>query len=162
MTRSGIWRTLCVTVVAVALLGAAACGDDDDDSSSDTSETTEGGDSGGSVVESAQQLCDSMESLDSTVQGIDADPETTTIADIQDGLDELRSEVSDVASSGSALAGALGTALQSAFDQLESAVEGLPEDETLRAAGEAAQSAAADFDEAWTAAMGSLDCERGS
>jgi hypothetical protein len=161
MSTNGIWRALCVTAVAVALLGAAACGDDDDDSS-DTTDTTEdeGGTSSG--VESAQELCDDLESLDSTVQDINVDPETTTVADIQDGLEQLRSEVADVASSGSALAGALGTALQDAFDRFESTVEDLPEDETLRAAGEAAQSAAEEFDQSWDAAMEALDCERSS
>jgi hypothetical protein len=163
MTKSGIWRALCVAAVVVALAGAAACGDDDDsgDSSSDTTESDEGG-SGSSVVESAQELCDSMESLDSTVQDIEVDPDTTTIADVKDGLDQLRSEVSDVASSGSALAGALGTALQSAFDRFESSVEDLPEDETLQAAGEAARSAADEFEQSWDAAMEALDCERSS
>jgi hypothetical protein len=163
MTKSGIWRALCVAAVVAALAGAAACGDDDDsgDSSSDTTESDEGG-SGSSVVESAQELCDSMESLDSTVQDIEVDPDTTTIADVKDGLDQLRSEVSDVASSGSALAGALGTALQSAFDRFESSVEDLPEDETLQAAGEAARSAADEFEQSWDAAMEALDCERSS
>jgi hypothetical protein len=67
-----------------------------------------------------------------------------------------------VASSGSALAGALGTALQSAFDRFESSVEDLPEDETLQAAGEAARSAADEFEQSWDAAMEALDCERSS
>jgi hypothetical protein len=142
-------------------MAAAACGDDDD-SSGDTTETTESPGTGSSVVESAQQLCDELESLDSTVQDIDADPETTTVADIKDGLDQLRSDVSDVASSGSALAGALGTALQNAFDRFQSEVENLPEDETLQAAGEAARSAADDFDQAWDAALDALHCDRGS
>src|SRR5262245_5752110 len=125
MTRSGVRRALCVAAVVVALAGAAGCGDDDD-SSSGTTESTESGTTGSSVVESAQQLCDSLESLDSTVQDIGGDPETTTIADVKDGLAQLKSDVSDVAGSGSALAGALGTALQSAFDRFESTVENLP------------------------------------
>ena len=158
MTRSGACRALSVAAVVVALAGAAGCGDDDD-GSSDTTETTENG-SGSSVVESAQELCDSLESLDSTVQDIGGDPETTTIADVKDGLAQLRSDVSDVAGSGSALAGALGTALQSAFDQFESTVENLPDDETLQAAGDAARSAADDFEQSWDAAMQALDCER--
>jgi hypothetical protein len=162
MTRSGTRRALCVTVVAVVLMGAAGCGDDDDDSSGDTTETTESPGTGSSVAESAQQLCDDLESLDSTVQDIEVDPETTTVADIKDGLDQLRSEVSDVASSGSALAGAVGTALQNAFDRFESEVESLPEDETLQTAGEAARSAADDFDQAWGEALDALHCERGS
>jgi len=163
MTKSGTRRALCVAAVVVALAGAAGCGDDDDggDSSSDTTTTSEAG-SGSSVVESAQQLCDSLESLDSTVQDIEADPETTTIADVKDGLDQLRSEVSDVAGSGSALASALGAALQSAFDRFESTVENLPEDETLQAAGDAARSAADEFGQSWDAAMEALDCERSS
>jgi hypothetical protein len=160
MTKSGTWRALCVAVAALGLLGAAACGDDDDDSSNDTTASDSG--DNGTVVESAQALCDGLETLDTTVQDINADPETTTIADIQQGLDELSSDVSDVASSGSALAGALGTALESAFERFQSAVEGLPEDETLRAAGEAAQSAAEEFDQAWNAALDSLNCERAS
>ena len=162
-----------MAAVVVAVAAAAGCGDDDDSSngSSDTTEasdngssdTTEASDNGtGSVVQSAQQLCDSLESLDSTVQGIEGDPEETTIADVKDGLAQLRSEVSDVASSGSALAGALGAALQSAFDQFESTVENLPEDETLQAAGDAARSAADDFGQSWDAAMDALDCERSS
>ena len=110
--------------------------------SNGSSDTTEASDNGtGSVVQSAQQLCDSLESLDSTVQDIGSDPEETTVSDVKDGLAQLRSEVSDVASSGSALAGALGAALQSAFDQFESTVEDLPDDETLEAAGGLARSA---------------------
>ncbi len=161
MTKSGIRRALCVTAVVVVLAGAAGCGDDDDggDNSSDTTEASDDG-TASSVEQSAQELCDSLESLDSTVQDIGGDPEETTIADVKDGLAQLRSEVSDVASSGSALAGALGTALQSAFDQFESRAENLPEDETLQAAGDAARSAADDFEQSWDAAMQSLDCER--
>lgn len=151
-----------MAAVVVAVAAAAGCGDDDDggNGSSDTTEGDEGG-SGSSVVESAQQLCDSLESLDSTVQDIDVDDETT-VGDIKDGLDQLRSEVSDVAESGSALAGALGTALQSAFDRFESEVEDLPEDETLQAAGESARSAADEFEQSWDAAMEGLNCERSS
>ena len=161
MTRSGTWRALCVTAVAVVLMGAAACGDDDD-SSSNTTETTESSGTGSSVVQSAQQLCDDLESLNSTVQDIDVDPDTTTISDIKDDLDQLRSQVSDVASSGSALAGAVGTALQAGFDRFESEVENRPEDETLQAAGESVRSSAEEFKAAWNGAMDSLDCDRGS
>src|SRR5262245_59901300 len=157
MTKSGIRRALCVAAVVVAV-AAAGCGDDDDTSNGSSDTTEAGGNS--SVVQSAQQLCDSLESLDSTVQGIEGDPEQTTIADVEDGLAQLRSEVSDVASSGTALSGALGTALQSAFDQFESTVENLPEDETAQAAGDAARSAADDFGQSWDAAMDALDCER--
>jgi hypothetical protein len=151
-----------VAVTALVLMGAAACGDDDDSSSDTTASESSDNGTGSSVVESAQALCDSLETLDTTVEDISADPETTTIADVQEGLDELSSEVSDVASSGSALAGALGTALQSAFDRFQSAVENLPEDETLQAAGQAATSAADQFGQAWDAAEESLDCERAS
>lgn len=159
MTKRGVRRALCVAAAVVAVAAAAGCGDDDD-SSNGSSDTTEASDNGtGSVVQSAQQLCDSLESLDSTVQDINVDDETT-VGDIKDGLAQLRSEVSDVASSGSALAGAIGTALQSAFDRFESEVEDLPDDETLQAAGESARSAADEFEQSWDAAMESLDCER--
>ena len=162
MTKRGVRRALCVAAAVVAVAAAAGCGDDDD-SSNGSSDTTEASDNGtGSVVQSAQQLCDSLESLDSTVQDIGSDPEETTVSDVEDGLAQLRSEVSDVASSGSALAGALGAALQSAFDQFESTVEDLPDDETLEAAGDAARSAADEFEQSWDAAMDSLNCERSS
>jgi hypothetical protein len=150
-----------VTAVAVVLAGAAACGDDDD-SSGGTTSTTESPGTGSSVLQSAQQLCDDLEGLDSTVQNLEVDPDTTTISDIKDDLDQLRSEVSDVAGSGSALATALGAALQAAFDRFESEVQNLPDDQTLQAAGDAARSAGDEFKQSWDDAMAALDCNRGS
>lgn len=149
-----------MTAAAVVLMGLAACGDDDDNSSS-TTETTESPGTG-SVAESAQQLCSDLEGLNSTVQDIDVNPDTTTISDLKNDLNQLRSGVSDVASSGSALAGALGTALQAAFDQFETSIQNRPDDQTLDSAGEGARSAADNFHTAWDAALGALHCDRGS
>ena len=149
-----------MTAAAVVLMGVAACGDDDDSSSGTTGTTESPGT--GSAVQSAQQLCDDLEGLNSTVQDLNVDPDTTTISDVKDGLNQLRDDVSNVTTSGSALATALGTALQTAFDRFESTIENLPDDETLQAAGDAAKSAATEFDQAWDEAMAALDCNRGS
>ena len=162
MTKRGIRRALCVAAAVVAVAAAAGCGDDDD-SSNGSSDTTEASDNGtGSVVQSAQQLCDSLESLSSTVQDIGSDPERPPSPTLR-RPHGLRSEVSDVASSGSALAGALGPPLQSAFDQFESTVEGITarSDETLEAAGGLARSAT-DSSSSRGAALDSLNCERSS
>ena len=77
----------------------------------------------GSVVQSAQQLCDNLESLDSTVQDIEA-IEETTVSDVKDGLASCapRCRTSPArARPGRHPRGAL----QSAFDQFESTVEDL-------------------------------------
>jgi hypothetical protein len=157
-----LFRAACAAAVGLALLTAAACGDDDDsDESSSESTTTTNGSASGSVAGAAEDLCDSLSTLDSTVEdiaGSEVDPETTTIADVQDGLEELRSEVSDVASSGSALASAAATALTGAFDRFEQAVEDLPEDDTVADGGASLEGLQQDFDEAWESAQDALDC----
>jgi hypothetical protein len=156
-----LFRAACAAAVGVALLTTAACGDDDDSEESSSERTTTSGSASGSVAGAAQDLCDSLSSLDSTVEdiaGSEVDPETTTIADVKDGLEELKSEVSDIASSGSALASAAATALTGAFDRFEQAVEDLPEDDTVADGGSSLEGLQQDFDEAWESAQDALDC----
>ena len=111
-----VGMVLRATVVGVLVLAAAACGDDDDGS------TSAGG--------ASQSLCSSLQSLDSTVMQItnaDVDPETTTIGDVQNAVDEVQSDLQDVQTSGADLASSLKTALQSCLQQPAGQGRGPPE-----------------------------------
>jgi hypothetical protein len=134
-------------LVGILVLTVTACGDDDDGSSSSASDS--------------QSLCGSLQSLDSTVDQItsaDADPETTTIGDLQNALGQVQSDLDDVQTSGADLASSLKTALQTAFNSLESSVEDLPSDETLADAGSSVESAVQQLGTAWTNALDALNC----
>jgi hypothetical protein len=133
-------------LVGVLVLAVTACGEDVDGSSSSASES--------------QSLC-SLQSLDSTVDQItnaEADPETTTIGDLQNALGQVQSDLDDVQTSGADLASSLKTALQTAFNSLESSVEDLPSDETLADAGSSVEGAVQQLGTAWTNALDALNC----
>jgi hypothetical protein len=130
----------------------AACGDDDDGPSS-------------SAANATQSLCTSLESLDSTVDQItsaDVDPETTTIGDVQDALDQVESDLQDVQTSGADLSSALKTALQSAFNSLEDQVQDLSNDETVADAGSSVENGLQQLGTAWTNALDALNCSSSS
>jgi phage shock protein A len=146
-----VGSALRATLAAVLVLAAAACGDDDDGSSS----------AGGA----AQSLCSSLQSLDSTVTQIanaDVDPETTTVGDVQNAIDEVQSDLQDVRTSGADLSSSVKTALQTAFNNLQDKVEDLPSDETVAEAGSSVEDAVQQLDTAWTNALNALNCSSGS
>jgi hypothetical protein len=132
-------------LVSLLVLVVAACGDDD----------------GSSPASAAQGLCSSLQSLDSTVDQItsaDADPDTTTVGDVQNALGQVQSDLQDVKTSGADLSSSLKTALQSAFNSLEDSVQDLPSDETLAEAGSSVQKDLEQLGTAWTNALDALNC----
>jgi predicted phage tail protein len=145
-----VGTVLRATLVGVLVLAAAACGDDDDS-------TSAGG--------AAQSLCSSLQSLDSTVTQItdaDVNPETTTIGDVENAVDEVQSDLQDVQTSGADLASSLKTALQTAFNNLQDTVKDLPSDETVAEVGSSVEDAVQQLDTAWTNALDALNCSSGS
>ena len=147
MTLGMASRAALVSLLAVAV---AACGDDDGSSSA-----------GGA----AQSLCSSLQSLDSTVDQIknaDADPETTTVGDVQDALGKVQSDLQDVQTSGADLSSSLKTALQSAFNSLEDSLKDLPSDETVAEAGSSVEKEVQQLGTAWTNALNALNCSSSS
>ena len=148
MTLGMASRAALVSLLVVAV---AACGDDDGGSSS----------AGGA----AQSLCSSLQSLDSTVDEIknaDADPETTTVGDVQDALGKVKSDLQDVQTSGADLSSSLKTALQSAFNSLEDSLKDLPSDETVAEAGSSVEKEVKELETAWTSALNALNCSSSS
>ena len=138
-------------LVSLLVLAVNACGDDDDGSSSPASDS--------------QSLCGSLQSLDSTVDQItnaDADPETTTVGDVQNALGQVQSDLRDVQTSGADLASSLKAALQTAVSSLENSVEDLPSDETLAEAGSSVEEAVQQLGTAWTNALDALNCSPSS
>jgi hypothetical protein len=138
-------------LVGILVLAVTACGDDDDGSSS--------------AAGAAQSLCSSLQSLDSTVDQItnaDADPETTTIGDVQDALGQVQSDLQDVQTSGADLSSSLKTALQSAFNSLDDSVKDLPSDETVAEAGSSVEKEVQQLGTAWTNALNALNCSSSS
>jgi len=149
MTLGMASRAALVSLLVVAV---AACGDDDDGGSS-------------SAGGAAQSLCSSLQSLDSTVDQIknaDADPETTTVGDVQDALGQVQSDLQDVQTSGADLSSSLKTALQSAFNSLEDSVKDLPSDETVADAGSSVEKEVQQLETAWTNALNALNCSSSS
>ena len=145
-----VGTALRTTLAAVLVVAVAACGDDDDASSA-----------GGA----AQSLCSSLQSLDSTVTQItdaDVDPETTTIGDVQNAIDEVQSDLQDVQTSGADLASSLKTALQTAFNNLQDKVQDLPSDETVAEAGSSVEDAVQQLDTAWTNVLNAANCSSSS
>jgi ABC-type phosphate/phosphonate transport system substrate-binding protein len=136
-------RILLAAVAAPVLVFAVACSDDD------------------SVSDEAQDLCNSLESLNSTVEqvaGTDLDPSSTTVGDVQDQLGQIQSAVQSVQSAESDLGDAVKSALQDAFNDYESAIQDIPSDDTLAEAGASADSARAAFQQAWTETLSELQC----
>jgi hypothetical protein len=90
------------------------------------------------------------------------DPETTTVGDVQNAIDEVQSDLQDVQTSGADLSSSVKTALQTAFNNLQDKVEGLPSEETVAEAGSGVEDAVQQLDTAWTNALDALNCSSGS
>lgn len=131
-----------IAPISLILLIAAACGDDDDDSPADAAST----------------LCGEMQDLNSTVDQITGDPNSTTVGDVESDLDDLQSQVEDVENAGSDLSSAVKSSLKSAFDDFQSSVQNIPSDDTLAQAGSSVENAGKQFQKAWSDTLGDLNC----
>ena len=108
-------RMFGVLLLAVVVGLVAACGGDDD-----------------SQADATSSLCSGLASLATASGQLGAlDPLTATTGDYRDAADQVKSAISDVVDAAQDLAEANTDALQSAVDGVASAIEDIPDEDSI-------------------------------
>jgi len=128
---------LCVVTAGMAVLMLAACGDDE--SASD-------------------EVCDARSSLRDSVESVTSDIGEGNFGEAQDELSDVREDYDELVSALGDLSEEQRSALQPEVDSLRSAVEALPQADSLEDLGSGIDAVLADVQGIYDSITQSLDC----
>jgi len=118
-----------------------------------------------SVSDSADDLCNALGGLQDTMEQItsaDVSAGSTTVENLQNAVNEVKSGVEDVLNAASDLSDSLKSQLQDDFDQLQESIQRLSRDNTLDEARQEVVSAVTTFKQSWDQTLSELNCSTGS